>query len=59
LPGSALKHDEETAEIDRRLARSDPALGRVIDAVVSRIGPRRIAPSGATPFEALVRAVVY
>jgi DNA-3-methyladenine glycosylase II len=48
-----------SSEIERRLARSDPALGRVIDAVVLRIGPQRIAPSGVTPFEALVRAVVY
>jgi DNA-3-methyladenine glycosylase II len=45
--------------IERRLALADPALGRVIDAVVARIGPQRITPSRATPFEALVRAVVY
>jgi DNA-3-methyladenine glycosylase II len=53
------KKTRKPSEIDRRLARSDPALGRVIDAVVSRIGPQRIAPSGSTSFEALVRAVVY
>jgi DNA-3-methyladenine glycosylase II len=46
-------------KIETRLAVADPALGRVIDAVVARIGPQRIAPSRATPFEALVRAVVY
>ena len=45
--------------IESRLALTDPALGRVITAVVARIGPQRIAPSRATPFEALVRAVVY
>jgi DNA-3-methyladenine glycosylase II len=45
--------------IESRLAQADPALGRVIAAVVSRIGPQRIATSRATPFEALVRAVVY
>jgi DNA-3-methyladenine glycosylase II len=45
--------------IERRLTLADPALGRVINAVVARIGPQRIAPSGATPFEALVRAIVY
>jgi DNA-3-methyladenine glycosylase II len=46
-------------DIGRRLARADPALGRVIAAVISRIGPQQIAPSRATPFEALVRAIVY
>jgi DNA-3-methyladenine glycosylase II len=45
--------------IERRLTRADPALGRVIAAVIARIGPQRIAPSRASPFEALVRAVVY
>jgi DNA-3-methyladenine glycosylase II len=47
------------AKIERRLADADPALGRLIEAVIARIGPQRIAPSRATPFEALVRAVVY
>jgi DNA-3-methyladenine glycosylase II len=46
-------------KIEDRLTRADPALGRIIDAVVARIGPQRIAASRATPFEALVRAVVY
>jgi DNA-3-methyladenine glycosylase II len=46
-------------EVEYRLAQADPALGRVIDAVVARIGPQRIARSRVTPFEALVRAVVY
>ncbi|HUC09577.1 MAG TPA: DNA-3-methyladenine glycosylase 2 family protein [Stellaceae bacterium] len=41
------------------MASTDPALGRVIDAVIARIGPQRIAPSRTTPFEALVRAIVY
>src|ERR1700743_2703634 len=47
------------AKIESRLALADPALGRVIDAVIARIGPQRIAPSRTAPFEALVRAVVY
>jgi DNA-3-methyladenine glycosylase II len=47
------------AKIERRLSLADPALGRVIDAVIARIGLQRIAPSRAAPFEALVRAVVY
>ena len=46
-------------KIENRLALADPALGRLIDAVVARLGPQRIAPSRAAPFEALVRAVVY
>ena len=46
-------------KIERRLALADPALGRVIDAVIARSGPQRIAASHATPFEALIRAVVY
>ena len=46
-------------KIERKLALADPALGRLIGAVVARIGRQRIAPSRATPFEALVRAIVY
>jgi DNA-3-methyladenine glycosylase II len=45
--------------VEKRLAETDPALGRVIAAVIARIGPQRIAPSRASPFEALVRAVTY
>jgi DNA-3-methyladenine glycosylase II len=45
--------------IENRLAATDPALGRVISAVIARIGPQRVAPSRASPFEALVRAVIY
>lgn len=47
------------ASVESRLARADPALGRVIAAVVARVGHQRLARSRATPFEALVRAVVY
>lgn len=45
--------------IENRLTLADPALGRVIAAVTARIGQQRIAPSRSTPFEALVRAIVY
>lgn len=45
--------------IESRLAANDPALGRVISAVIARIGPQRVVPSRTSPFEALVRAVVY
>lgn len=41
------------------LAALDPKLGKVIAAVIARIGRQVIAPSHATPFEALVRAIVY
>jgi DNA-3-methyladenine glycosylase II len=46
-------------KIESRLGLADPALGRTIDAVIARLGPQRIAPSRTTPFEALVRAIVY
>jgi DNA-3-methyladenine glycosylase II len=45
--------------VESRLALADPALGRVIEAVIARIGPQQIKPSHATPFEALVRAIVH
>jgi DNA-3-methyladenine glycosylase II len=45
--------------IENQLTRADPALGRVIAAVIARVGQQRITPSRATPFEALARAVVY
>ena len=64
LPGPAMtsaagKAERDRSKIEGRLASTDPALGRVIDAVIARIGPQRIAPSRTTPFEALVRAIVY
>src|SRR5690349_14069142 len=45
--------------IEYQLAKADPSLRRVIAAVISRIGVQRIAQSRVSPFEALVRAVVY
>jgi DNA-3-methyladenine glycosylase II len=44
---------------EKALAIADPKLGRVIVAVIARIGRQQIIPSRTTPFEALVRAVVY
>jgi DNA-3-methyladenine glycosylase II len=44
---------------EQRLARADVELGLLIAAVATRIGPQRIKPSKAAPFESLVRAVVY
>jgi 3-methyladenine DNA glycosylase/8-oxoguanine DNA glycosylase len=45
--------------VEKALAAADPKLGVVIAAVKARTGPQQIAPSHATPFEALVRAIVY
>jgi DNA-3-methyladenine glycosylase II len=45
--------------VENRLTRADPAIGRVIAAVIARVGLQRIVPSRALPFEALARAVVY
>jgi DNA-3-methyladenine glycosylase II len=44
---------------ERTLAKADPDLGRLIAVVIERSGPRHVAPSPTSPFEALVRAVVY
>jgi DNA-3-methyladenine glycosylase II len=49
----------QTPDIEAELGQADPALGRVITAVVARIGRQRITPSRAAPFEALARAVIY
>lgn len=46
-------------DIEAILSRADPALGRVIERVITTIGRQRITPSRAVPFEALVRAIVY
>jgi DNA-3-methyladenine glycosylase II len=44
---------------EEELATADPALGRVIAAVVDKIGQQRITPSRVPPFEAIARAIVY
>jgi DNA-3-methyladenine glycosylase II len=59
MTSAASKSKRVRSKIECRLASTDPALGRVIDAVIARIGPQRIAPSRSAPFEALVRAIVY
>lgn len=41
------------------LSKADPKLGRVIKVVISKIGRQRISLSRSSPFEALVRAIVY
>jgi DNA-3-methyladenine glycosylase II len=46
-------------DIEGTLSKSDPKLGRVITGVIDKIGRQRIASSRSSPFEALVRAIVY
>jgi DNA-3-methyladenine glycosylase II len=58
-PQKTVKHGKRRVSYERHLSRVDPALGQIIDAVVARMGPRRIKPSSSPPFEALVRAIVY
>ena len=48
-----------TFKIEAALSAADPPLGRIIHAVVERRGQQRPQRSKATPFEALVRAIVY
>lgn len=59
MKSAAVKAVLSRPKIESRLALADPALGRVMDAVVARIGPQRIVPSRTPPFEALLRAIVY
>jgi DNA-3-methyladenine glycosylase II len=46
-------------KIEAALSAADPQLGRIIHAVVERSGQQRPQHSKATPFESLVRAVIY
>ena len=57
MRGSASRSD--AADIEARLTAADPALGKLIAAVTARIGPQRIEHATVSPFEALVRAIVY
>ena len=56
--GSTVRGQRRSSR-EGRLFLADPALGQVIATVTARLGPQRIKPSQASPFEALVRAVVY
>lgn len=46
-------------DIEKFLSKADPVLGRAIKILVPRAGKLRIPVSKLTPFEALVRAIVY
>jgi DNA-3-methyladenine glycosylase II len=45
--------------VEDALTKADPNLGRLIAAVIKKDGLKRIPRSKASPFESLVRAVVY
>jgi DNA-3-methyladenine glycosylase II len=47
------------SDTEEQLVTADPELGRVMTAVIARIGRLRISPSRTAPFESLVRAVIY
>ena len=49
----------DTSNIEAVLSAADPKLGKVIAAVVARVGLRRITTTHASPFEALVRAIIF
>ena len=55
---STTAHRDET-DVEATLSATDPELGRVIDAVIARVGRLELTPSRASPFEALLRAIVY
>jgi DNA-3-methyladenine glycosylase II len=49
----------EPIDIEHFLSQADPALGRLIAAMVPLVGRLRIPASQLSPFEALIRAIVY
>jgi DNA-3-methyladenine glycosylase II len=54
-----VKETATSVNIEARLSRADPALGRVIRAVIPKLGKLRPVPSDLPPFEALARAIIY
>jgi DNA-3-methyladenine glycosylase II len=59
LKAKSVKAAPARATVEQVLSRADPGLARIIEAVVSRIGPQRPPRSKATPLQALIRAVIY
>jgi DNA-3-methyladenine glycosylase II len=59
MPSTNPRTARPRSAVEKRLVEADPALGRVVAAVIARIGPQRVSRSRASPFEALVRAVCY
>lgn len=58
-PRQATKISASDIDIEKVLSSADPKLGFLIDAVRSRIGVLRPALSKSSPFESLLRAIVY
>lgn len=50
---------ETDIDIEAALTAADPCLGRIIAAVNEKIGRIQLTASHASPFEALLRAIVY
>lgn len=46
-------------DIEKFLSQADPALGRLITVMVPLVGRLRIPAAQLSPFEALIRAIVY
>jgi DNA-3-methyladenine glycosylase II len=56
---ATLKNPLDKIDIEQVLAKADPDLGKLIDAVLPKLGLLRIKPSRVSPFEALTRAIIY
>jgi 3-methyladenine DNA glycosylase/8-oxoguanine DNA glycosylase len=59
LPRPSTTAHRDEADVEAALSAADPELARLIDAVISRVGRLQLTPSQASPFEALLRAIVY
>jgi DNA-3-methyladenine glycosylase II len=49
----------DETDIEATLSLADAKLGKLIEAVVSKIGRLRITAAHSSPFEALTRAIIY
>jgi 3-methyladenine DNA glycosylase/8-oxoguanine DNA glycosylase len=49
----------DDTDIEAVLSLADAKLGKLIEAVVSKIGRLRITAAPSSPFEALTRAIIY
>jgi DNA-3-methyladenine glycosylase II len=57
--GQAKRKETDNGDIENVLTSADPKLGVLIDVVRFRVGIQRPGPSKASPFEALLRAIIY
>jgi DNA-3-methyladenine glycosylase II len=49
----------QALDVEAALVKADPKLGRLISAVIAKAGKQDLSRDPLTPFESLVRAVVY